>query len=106
VLADARLDLRAAARGVADGEATGTGWPGLVTSDAFPTGGDSGSCKTYRTGAVTARVTSCAVSQPTKLVAISANAQRLQFIALLYERLFFSATISDKTVDLRLRRRP
>ncbi len=85
-LADARFDLRNAVRdaGDGDGEGSATGCPGFVTSDAFAAGVGSGSLKTWRTGAVMARPISCAVSQPTKPVAISAIAQLLQLIAVLY----------------------
>ena len=43
---DGRFDLREAERGVAVGEGTATGWPGLVTSDVAVPRAGSGSLKT------------------------------------------------------------
>ena len=43
---DGRFDLPEAARDLAVGEGTATGWPGFVTSDVFVAGADFGSLKT------------------------------------------------------------
>src|SRR5713226_7361383 len=75
-LADARLDLRDAVRdaGDGDGEGRATGCPGFVTSDAVAAGVGSGSLKTRRTGAVSVRPISFAVSHPIKAVVSNAIA--------------------------------
>jgi hypothetical protein len=77
---------------VGDGDATGSGRPGFVTSEAFGIGVGSGSWKTYRTGAVTVRPISFVVSQPIKLIAVSKIAQPKGFIEGLYKLVSLSAT--------------
>src|SRR3984893_2245887 len=92
-LADVCFDLRDATFGVAVGEEIATGWPGLVTSDALFAAAGSGSPKTWRTGAVTTRP----IPQPIKLLAISAIAQHLQFIAVLYDVFSLAQHIAKET---------
>jgi hypothetical protein len=101
-LADVCFDLRDATFGVAVGEGIATGWPGLVTSDAFVAAAGSGSPKTARTGAVM----TWPIPQPTKLLAISAIAQHLQFIAVLYDVFSLAQHIAKETLDFCVSRRP
>ena len=97
-LAGVCFDLRDATFGVAVGVGIATGWPGLVTSEAFAVAAGSGSPKTWRTAWPN--------PQPTKLLAISAIAQHLQFIAVLYDVFSLAQHIAKETIDFCVSRRP
>jgi hypothetical protein len=108
-------EFRAAMRDGGVGEGSVTGRPGVETSevvvaDVVLDGSESLWCRTYLTGAVTARyelwATLYAVSQPATKIPIRTMA-RAGFILSLYRRSLFHATyIGNEILDLLLAHRP
>ena len=106
-------EFRAALRDSGVGEGSVTGRPGVETSEVVVVvleGSESTWCRTYLTGAVTARyelwATLYAVSQPATKIPIITMA-RAGFILSLYRRALFHATyIGNEILDLLLAHRP